>query len=251
MQQPAPWVRLRSACLCAAMASLAACGNDAPIDALADTTVEPRAEPVAVPSVSIASGAAEIRDGYTQEGQQIAEGYGMTFSESAMDEVIPALPVFGFANGQPFNAGNVTFRDNEEGVWRIEISDHRFDPLKGPAQGRYEKSDMQTVSITLPQEPAPGETYGKAMSYGGGIFQIKDSLEADHTWSWNTSFAYKLEIDAWEKGPSQGGSCGRPSIGKATGRVYASFKATAPESRIESSWISGQFENAPVLYCPR
>ena len=183
------------------LASLAGCGQG-------DTVAEGTGE--IGPTVSIAGSSSTVGDGFTVDGQQVAQGYGMTYSETALDEVIPALPIFGFANGQPFNAGTVMFRQDHNGAWHMEVSDHDFDPLKGVASGRIEKKDLQTVYITLPNEPAPGTELGRKMEYGSGYFQIKTSLESTSTTSWNTSFAYKLEIDEWKKGNSRLGSCGQP-----------------------------------------
>lgn len=201
------------------------------------------------PAVSIADGSGAVADGYTVNGRKVAEGYGMTYSETALDEVIPALPMFGFANGQPFNAGTIVFRQDENGDWHLEVSDYAFDPLKGTAAGRLEKPDLQTVYISLPNEPAPGKPLGQTMQYGGGYFQIKPSPEAAVTTSWNTSLSYKLEVDSWEKKQSVPGSCGKPAIGAAAGKLFVSFKGSEEEGRIRNSWISGQFTLAAILYC--
>ncbi len=201
----------------------------------------------ATTSVQIAGQDSVLGDGVTTSGQQVAEGYGMTFSDTAMDENIPALPIFGFANGQPFNAGTVVFRYDHEGKWHLEVSDHKFDPTKGPAHGRLTKKDLQTVYLTLPEEPGAGVTMGRGMEYGGGYFQIKKTADSQDTTSWNTSFAYKLEIEKWEMGAARVSSCGQPPIGSATGKLFFSFKGAS--GVIKKSWISGQFTDAAILYC--
>lgn len=199
------------------------------------------------PTVAIAGQSTELQDGYTSGGQQVAEGYGMAYSETALDETIPALPIFGFANGLPFNAGTVVFRQDHKGVWHLEVSDHAFDPVKGIADARFSKKDIQTIYITLPTEPASAAKIGRDMEYDGGFFQIKKSPDSMDTTSWNTAFAYKIEIDQWEMGPSQVASCGRPSLGKASGKLFVSFKGS--NDSIQNSWISGQFKDAVILYC--
>jgi len=228
---------------------LAGCGqDDTPTKTRTETKTETKVVEEVQPTVSIAGGSS-IGDGYTVNGQQVAQGYGMTYSETALDEVIPALPMFGFANGQPFNAGTVVFRQDHKGAWHLEVSDHDFDPVKGVAFGRIENKDLQTIYITLPSEPAPGVELGRAMEYGGGYFQIKQPPESTSTTSWNTSFAYKLEIDEWKKEDSRVGSCGVPELGSASGRLFASFKGSEEEGRVRNSWVSGQFTNAAIIYC--
>jgi len=198
-------------------------------------------------TVAIAGQNTTLKDGYTSDGQQVAEGYGMTYSETALDETIPALPIFGFANGLPFNAGTVVFRQDDKGVWHLELSDHSFDPVKGIAYARSSKKDIQTIYITLPKPPASAMKIGRDMEYAGGFFQIKKSPDSMDTTSWNTAFAYKIEIDQWKMGPSQVMSCGRPSMGKASGKLFVSFKGSADS--IQNSWVSGEFKNAVILYC--
>lgn len=198
-------------------------------------------------TVSIAGIDSSLKDGYTSGGAMVAEGYGMTYSDTALDEIIPALPIFGFANGQPINAGTVVFRQDHEGVWHLELSDHPFDPVKGIAFARTSKKDIQTIYITLPNVPATDMPMGREMEYGEGYFQIKKSPESQDTTSWNASFTYKIEVDEWEMGPAKVDSCGRPEIGKASGKLFISFKGS--EERIKSSWVSGEFNNAAILYC--
>jgi hypothetical protein len=222
------------------LTSLAGCGRG---QKAAEAVAEKEA------TVSIAGSTSTIGDGFTADGQQVAEGYGMTYSETALDEVIPALPIFGFANGQAFNAGTVMFRQDHNGNWQMQVSDHDFDPLQGVSSGRIENKDLQTIYITLPSEPASGTELGRQMEYGGGYFQIKKSIESTSTTSWNTSFAYKLEIDEWKKGSSRLGSCGKPEVGSASGRLFASFKGSAGERSLRNSWVSGQFTGAAILYC--
>ncbi|MFK7977410.1 MAG: hypothetical protein AB8C02_14840 [Halioglobus sp.] len=215
----------------------------ASIESAADSTMANK------PQVSIAKGTANLADGYTAQGRQVAEGYGMAYSETALDEVIPGLPLFGFANGQPFNAGTVIFREDHKGAWHLEVSDYGFDPAKGSAAGRQENQNGQTAYLSLAREPAPGAPLGQTMQYGGGYFQIRPHPDANTTTSWNTSLAYKLEIATWEKEKSVPGSCGVPSIGSATGKLFVSFKGSEEEGRVRNSWLSGQFTGASIVYC--
>lgn len=186
-------------------------------------------------------------DALANPAQQIAEGYGMTFSATAGDEVIPALPIRGSANGQPFVAGTVVFRESHTGTWHLEISDHEFDPLGGPALARSEKSDVQTIYLNLPEAPAAGARFVRDMEYGGGYFQIKPAPDSDGTTSWNTSTAWQINIEKWEKGDTVRNTCGQPDIGSASGTLYISFQGTG--MGIRDSWVSGQFTAAPILYC--
>jgi hypothetical protein len=188
-----------------------------------------------------------ITDAVSSTTQEIAEGYGMTYSRTAADEVIPALPIGGFANDEAFQGKTVVFAQGQQSKWRLEISDHLFDVLKGPGFARYEQKGLQTINIDLAQEPTVGGRLLREMSYGGGYFQIKPSPTANSTTSWNTSIAYAIEITDWNKGASIEGPCGKSQVGTASGKLYISFKGS--EFGLANSWVSGAFNDAPILYC--
>lgn len=188
-----------------------------------------------------------LTDAMSNTSRKIAEGYGMTFSETATDEIIPALPIRGFANGEAFQAQTVAFAQGTSRKWRLEISDYVFDVLKGVGYARYEQKDLQTIYINLPQEPAVGKKLSKDMSYGGGYFQIKTSPSSSETTSWNTSIAYAIEIASWNKEASVDGPCGNPDVGRASGKLYISFKGSG--LGFTNSWVSGEFKDVPIIYC--
>lgn len=183
----------------------------------------------------------------TDPSIEIAEGYGMTFSETAQDESIPALPIRGVANGEVFLARTVHFDQENEGRWRLEISDRPYDVTKGVAMARLEHKDVQTIRINLAEEPSVGDTLRQEMAYGGGYFQIKPSPDATSTTSWNTSLAYTIEIESWNKRTSSPGPCGIPQLGSASGKLYISFKGSGMGP--SNSWVSGQFVDVPIVYC--
>ena len=188
-----------------------------------------------------------LTDAMSNTSRRIAEGYGMTFSETATDEIIPALPIRGFANGEAFQGQTVAFRQGTSGKWRLEISDTAFDVLKGVGYARFEQKNLQTIYINLAQEPAVGNKLGKEMSYGGGYFQIRTSPSSKETTSWNTSIAYAIEIAGWNKEASVDGPCGNPDLGSASGKLYISFKGS--ELSFANSWVSGEFKDVPIIYC--
>ena len=179
---------------------------------------------------------------------QIADGYGMTYTETPTD-TIPQWTPRGVANGEPFQAQTIMFRQDHFPDWRLSISDHEFDVLIGAGIERSTQKDLQTIYIDLPNEPTAGSVFEKEMSYGGGIFQIKPSPSAFETTSWNTSLAYYIEITNWNKGPSGDTSCNsmQALLGTASGRLYISFQGS--EYSLENSWISGVFKDAPIVYC--
>ena len=177
----------------------------------------------------------------------IAKGQGMTYSDTPATEQIPIWSVRGVANGLPFDAKTIIFRSNEKGEWRLAIHDRAFDPVTGLAIERLDHPDVQTVYIDMPAEPATGKVFQQQMQYGGGMFQIKPSADSRSTTSWNTSLAYKIIITDWQKGASTHYSCGRPKLGKASGQLYISFQGS--EKQIASSWVSGTFKDAVILYC--
>jgi hypothetical protein len=184
--------------------------------------------------------------------RQIAEGYGMTYSETAGDEVIPALPIKGVANNRVFVAKTIVFRHGLEGKWKLEISDYEFDALQGVANARFEKKDIQTIYINFDQEPVAGDKILREMAYGGGYFQLKKSSSSMDTTSWNTSIAYAIEITGWNKGASHpeswlAGTCSSPDIGKASGKLYISFKGS--DIGYPNAWVSGAFNDVMIIYC--
>ena len=178
---------------------------------------------------------------------QVAEGYGLTYSETASDEQIPALPLRGLANGKAFTAKVIAFYQGLEGKWRLEISDHDYDVLKGVASGRLERKDMQTIYINFDKEPAAGQVLEQEMAYGGGMFQIKKSEDSLDTTSWNTSLAYAIHVDSWEKEASGEKPCSKRDLGSASGKLFISFKGS--EFSLENSWVSGEFKDIPIVYC--
>jgi hypothetical protein len=178
---------------------------------------------------------------------RVAEGYGMTWSETAADEVIPALPIRGFANGEAFTAKTIAFYQGQQDKWRLEISDHGYDVLKGVAAGRLERRDMQTIYLNFDAEPVAGQVLGREMAYGGGIFQIRTTDGSGETTSWNTSIAYAIHVDSWEKGAHREQPCGWPTLGAASGKLFIAFKGS--ELSFENSWVSGEFKDIPVVYC--
>ncbi len=190
-----------------------------------------------------------LNEALTSNKQVIATGYGMTYSTTPSTEKIPDLPIRGVANNLPFEAKTITFRTDDKGNWKLEISDREFDPVTGIAMERLDNPDVQTVYINLSETPVKGKTYNQTMQYGGGMFQVKPGADSQGTTSWNTSLAYKIEITDWQKGESTHFSCGRPKIGKAAGRLYISFKGSEDEGKIKNSWISGTFKDASILYC--
>ncbi len=179
---------------------------------------------------------------------QIADGYGMTYTETPTG-TIPLWTPRGVANGEAFQAQTIMFRQDHFPDWRLSISDRQFDVLIGAGIERSTQKDLQTIYINLPHEPTTGSIFEQEMSYGGGIFQIKPSPSAVETTSWNTSIAYYIEITNWNKGPSSGTTCNsmQALIGTASGRLYISFQGS--EHGLENSWISGVFEDAPIVYC--
>ena len=179
---------------------------------------------------------------------QIADGYGMTYTESPTDN-IPQWTPRGVANGEAFQAQTIMFRQDHFPDWRLSISDRQFDVLIGAGIERSTHKDLQTIYVDLPHEPRSGSVFEQEMSYGGGIFQIKPSPSASGTTSWNTSIAYYIEITNWNKGPSGESSCNsmQAKLGTASGRLYISFQGS--EHSLENSWISGVLEDVPIVYC--
>ena len=171
----------------------------------------------------------------------------MTYSETALDEVIPALPLRGLANGELFTGKTIAFYQGLEGKWRLEISDHSYDVLRGVAFGRLERKDMQTIYLYFDKEPAAGDVLAQEMAYGGGIFQIKQADGSMDTTSWNTSLAYAIYIDSWKRGARGEHPCSKRDIGSTSGKLFISFQGS--EFTFKNSWVSGEFIDAPIVYC--
>ncbi len=179
----------------------------------------------------------------------VAEGYGMTYSETASDEKIPSIPLFGMANGEVFKPKTVVFAMRNKGEWWLEISDATFDPKSSPGIERYQNPKIQSIHIKLQTEPSENKTLTKNMSYGGGYFQIKKSPNADETITWNTSLAYLIEITQWQKKEIMGLTCSEPSLGRASGKLFISFKGSSIKKGMKNSFVSGMFTEVPIVYC--
>lgn len=178
----------------------------------------------------------------------IAKGNGMTFSSTPASEKIPGWTVRGVANGQPFDAKTIIFRTLGDGQWKLAISDREFDPVKqGLGYARSYHPDVQTVNVSLTEAPVKGRVFQQEMQYGGGMFQIKPTVDSEGTTSWNTSLAYIITITDGPEVIGSHTSCGRPKPGKISGTLYISFEGT--EEQIKNSWVSGTFKDAVVLYC--
>ena len=174
-----------------------------------------------------------------------AEGYGFTYTETPTLGTIPAWTVRGKANGEPFQAKTIIFSPFVS-KWRLQIIDTEVDPLKGIAIARLDKPEIQVINIDLPNEPKDGDVMKKEISFGGGYFQIKTSPDSRGTTSWNTDNAWIIQITEWEKKPWIEGEGTFQQVGKASGRLYVSFKGS--EQGFRNSWISGTFEDAAIVY---
>ena len=182
------------------------------------------------------------------DNPSIAGGQGMTFSSTPASEQIPNWSVRGVANGRPFDAKTIIFRTLGNGQWRLAISDLAFDPVnEGLGMARTYDPDVQTVNVSLPAAPDTGKVFQQEMQYGGGMFQIKPSADSEGTTSWNTSLAYIITITNAPEVIRSHSSCGRPKPGKISGTLYISFEGS--DEQIKSSWISGAFKDAVILYC--
>ncbi len=174
-----------------------------------------------------------------------AQGHGITYTESPTEEVIPAWTARGVANGQPFTARTIVFTP-VSGRWKLEISDREFDPLQGTALARQAHRDQQTIRIDLPYEPDGGAVFDREMAYGGGYFQIKPSPSAEGTTSWNTAIAWFVRVTDWDRQDWVDGAGTFQHGGTASGELYISFRGS--EHGIANSWISGTFEDVPIVY---
>jgi hypothetical protein len=188
------------------------------------------------------TGEARIDEAMLNAGPGV-EGYGVAYTPKPTLEQIPVWPVRGLANGEPFHAHTLVFVP-EFDQWRLQISDVAFDPLKGIAFARSDRPDLQTIDLVLPYEPTAGAVFEKQLSWGDGIFQIKASADAPGTTSWNSDKAWVIEIDTWQR--TQLDVTRRSVVGKASGRLYVSFKGS-PDG-VQNSFVAGEFKDAPIIY---
>ncbi|MEP5765280.1 MAG: hypothetical protein ABJ308_11840 [Halieaceae bacterium] len=173
------------------------------------------------------------------------QGHGIAYTPLPTLDQVPAWPVRGVANGAVFKSESVMFMPLQSG-WKLLIHDRKVDPMQGLAIIRSEYPDVQTVKVNLPREPQPGAVFKRALEYGGGMFQIKPSAQAQGTTSWNTSVAWVIEITSWDKRAWQEGGGTFQRAGSASGRLYICFEG-APD-RIQSSFVAGEFSDVPIMY---
>jgi hypothetical protein len=170
--------------------------------------------------------------------KQPAKNDGPGYTENPTFEKIPNAPIKGIANGRPFEAQAVYFEPSF-GKWSMMISDV---PLNEPTGLIF---DAQTFNINLPELPAPGKNYTRAMKYGDGFFQVQTSDKRGDTTSWNTDNAYVLEITKWDVNPYDEGGKIFQHAGSASGRIYIVYKGG---TNIKESWAAGTFTDAPVRF---
>ena len=177
--------------------------------------------------------------------QRVAEGYGVSFTETPTLAEIPEWNLQGVANGEAFVARTVMFSPFKS-KWKLQIIDKEIDPLKGLGIAKQEHPGLQVITIDLPSEPKQGDFLQKKMSAGDGYFQIKKSPESMETTSWNTDNAWVIRFTSWEKAPWVDGGGTFQQLGTASGRLYVTYKGSEYGS-LESSWVSGTFEDAAIV----
>ena len=176
---------------------------------------------------------------------RVAEGYGVSFTETPTLAEIPNWNLQGIANGKSFVAKTVILVPYKS-KWTLQIIDKEIDPLKGLGIAKQEHPDMQVINIALPSEPKQGEFLEKEMSFGEGYFQIKTSPESTETTSWNTDNAWVIQFTAWKKRPWVDGGSTFQRLGTASGRLYVTYKGSE-YGGLKSSWVSGTFQDAAIV----
>ena len=173
------------------------------------------------------------------------EGHGVAYTATPTLDEVPAWELRGVANGQAFTGKTIFFTPYFK-AWKLEIHDRDIDPLLGVAIARLETPDVQTIYIDFPGEPFSGAVFEREMSYGGGYFQIKNTVESKGTTSWNTEIAWAIEITDWQRHPWRESDGLFQQGGTASGKLYICFKGS--EANIKSSWIAGAFNDVPIVY---
>jgi hypothetical protein len=182
----------------------------------------------------------------------VVVGAGLTFSAEAPAgpgftaaptfEKIPRGPIKGAANGRPFEAKAVYFEVNF-GKWDMVIADQPLDKPTGFLK------NAQYVNLTIPEPPAAGTKFTRKMAYGDGFFQImQEKPDPTKTTSWNSENAWVVEFTKWDAKPYDKNGSMFQQGGAASGRVYAVYKGSDDAGRIKSSWVAGEFTDAPIRY---
>lgn len=164
------------------------------------------------------------------------ESVAFEWSEAPTLDQIPAAAVKGEANGKPFAAKAIYFEPRFRS-WTMVIHEAELSRPTGiRPQGQY-------ISISLPEAPAAGMKWTKALKYGDGFFQIQKADGTGLT-SWNSQNAYAIEITKWDVKPYDEKRMFQVA-GKASGRIAICYKGTGD---LKNAWAAGTFEDVLVRY---
>lgn len=202
---------------------------------------------VATVAVSMTTPRQQVDAALTAAAQSGVEGHGIAYTATPTLDVVPKWPPRGVANGAPFEVGTIVFMPLF-GKWNLHLHDREFDPVNGgEAIARSNHPDLQSIYLHLPEEPSAGAVFEKPLSAGDGYFQIRTAPRASTTTSWNSDIAWVIEITKWDRAPWRADGPVMQTAGTASGRLYVCFKGS-DLSPLKSSFVSGEFEDAPIVY---
>jgi hypothetical protein len=222
-------MNLRSAALATALlATTFACSkkDDA---AAADAAPAPAAS---------AAPAAEASSAPAAPAAEPAGPISFKFTESPKASDVPAEEITGDATGKRIDIKTVVIEPGFK-EWKLVLSEKTLDKPTAFVSGG------QSVNVNLPEEPAAGKKWTKAMKYGDGYFQIEKADTPGKFTSWNASNAYYIEITSWDVKPYDAKGSVFQEAGKASGKVYVAYKGSGS---FKDSGVAGTFKDAVVRY---
>ena len=160
------------------------------------------------------------------------------WTEAPTLEMIPAGAVKGEAQGKPFEPKAIVIEPAEK-TWRLLLVE---DALTKPDEV-WPKG--QVISIELPEDPAPGKKWTRAMSPAGGSFQIRQPGDPTKLTGWTGFNAWVMEITGWEVKPYEPKGASYQLAGKASGRLAICYQKSGD---YQNAWAAGELKDVPVRY---
>lgn len=160
-----------------------------------------------------------------------------SYTDQPTAEMIPAGPIRGEANGQPFEVKQVVIEPGLGG-WNMYLLETELSDPTGIREGQY-------LNLELGAKPASGKTVEHPMAYGDGLFQINDPSEAGKTTSLNADNAWVIVFDNVEIAPYDKEGEMFQVAGKASGKLAVCYQG---RDEWKNSYVAGEFKDAIVRY---
>lgn len=180
------------------------------------------------------------------------------YTPKPLFDLIPAQPVVGRLNGQPWPVAAVVFEPKGD-HWTMNFYDKALARPTGLARGTF------PLTLDLSGLPGEGVKLERALSTGGSTWKLpapprsapkkspKKGKKAEVVAApppagpstWRTRSAYVLEFTTWQAAPFDAKKPAFQVAGKASGRIAVVYEGRDGK---QHAWVAGTFENALIRY---